>query len=151
MNATQVDCDIMESLATSTKLILMLSIHLICSTISIPILLFTVIKIKNMKLLHPNTRVILLAYILFLGIHSLSRVVLYGTELLRFALPRESGCDVLPSLMRCFIQRLPLNYSMFFIGSSPFMISIERSISTIKISKYEENRAIGPILVVSQV
>ncbi|EPB67148.1 hypothetical protein ANCCEY_13758 [Ancylostoma ceylanicum] len=79
------------------------------------------------------------------------RVILYANTLIRFLLPRQSGCDALPSLIGCFFMRLPLNCSMFMVASSTFMIAVERSLSTAKLSNYEENRRIGPILVILQV
>ncbi|EYC45464.1 hypothetical protein Y032_0427g1275 [Ancylostoma ceylanicum] len=144
-------CEVMESVATSAKLITMLCIHFICSAISIPVLVFTAVKVKKFALLHKNTRSILLVYIFSLAVHSLSRVILYANTLIRFLLPRQSGCDALPSLIGCFFMRLPLNCSMFMVASSTFMIAVERSLSTAKLSNYEENRRIGPILVILQI
>ncbi|RCN52072.1 hypothetical protein ANCCAN_01860 [Ancylostoma caninum] len=94
-------------------------------------------------------------------------VILYGFTLTRYLMPRHSGCDVLPSLLGCFFMRLPLNISMFMVArfpggtydflieensfSSTTMIAIERSLSTAKLSNYEENRRIGPVLVILQI
>lgn len=93
---------------------------------------------------------ILLIYLLAFVLHSASRAIIHISELIRFNTSRGSGCDILPSLPRCFMLRLPLNTSMFIISTSPITLAIERCLSTWKASSYEENRTAGIYLLLLQ-
>ncbi|KAK6019686.1 hypothetical protein OSTOST_14673, partial [Ostertagia ostertagi] len=55
------------------------------------------------------------------------------------------------STMRCIIVRTPINFTMYLAFSGTFMLSIERCIATRKLSTYDKNRLVGPILVLIQV
>ncbi|KJH51774.1 hypothetical protein DICVIV_02086 [Dictyocaulus viviparus] len=145
------NCDLMMAISKSPVLLSMLFIQTTTSIITIPLLLITIRNVSSMNLIHYNTKIILLVFLIALMTQSTSRAALHGLDLIIFLLLYPNDCNIRPSLSRCFLMRIPVNFSTFLACTSTFMISLERLISTWKFKAYESNRSVGLLLIMIQV
>uniref|UniRef100_A0A1I7XQB3 Transmembrane protein n=1 Tax=Heterorhabditis bacteriophora TaxID=37862 RepID=A0A1I7XQB3_HETBA len=75
---------------------------------------------------------------------------MHTIDLTHYMSLRDSGCDIIPSQIRCFALRLPMTVTMYLAYSSTFMASIERYIATTRLATYESNRIAGHFLIGGQ-
>ncbi|EYC43729.1 hypothetical protein Y032_0482g2273 [Ancylostoma ceylanicum] len=147
---TEDDDQIMRAISTSPTLLSVLFIQATLSIIAQPLLVLAIRNIFRMSLIHRNTKIILIVYLTAIMVHSMSRILLHTTDLVIYLSPHESGCEIIPSVMRCFIMRVPLNYTIYLSCSSTFMIALERLISTYKAKIYESNKSVAFLLLALQ-
>ncbi|CAI5448689.1 unnamed protein product [Caenorhabditis angaria] len=147
-------CEEMENIANYAPLSIALLTFTIISIIGVPMVIYLIFNIFHNSLYHSNTKILLLAHCFFLLLHLLNRIFLHSLDLYRWhiTLPKtNSGCDILLTSNDCFFYRFIFNCGIWFSGTTPLFIIIERYLATVKITTYQNDKKYGFLLIVAQI
>ncbi|VDL71729.1 unnamed protein product [Nippostrongylus brasiliensis] len=134
----ELDCKVMEGMASSTVLNAILVVCDLSSLIATPLLIFLTIRIWKTKLMHFNTRLLLCLHTVFLLVHVVGRAVLHTMDLYMYHSLFKNGCEILRTKEECFFLRLPYNVSTVMCSCSAVFIAIERLTATLHTRNYEK-------------
>ncbi|CAD5228994.1 unnamed protein product [Bursaphelenchus okinawaensis] len=135
--------------STSRPLVLVVTVHWLCSFLFLLIVVVFVVKgsfSKFFSIIHPNFRILFKLATFFGVLHSLFIIAL-RTENLRRVLLYEDNCDFQWSPVHCLSLKLPIYYCVFSFTATHFCLFLERAYATLYTRTYhDDKRSVGFIL-----